>query len=85
MNILNYIEILNTSNKTMSKELIQRAVAQMTTRLQEKELLERVAKAKAEAERRDRSKKTPIDIGMRKSVNKMGVPCKGFDHPDFHP
>lgn len=83
MNDLNYIEILNTS--TMNKELIQRAVAQMTARLQEQELLDRVAKAKAEAERRDHSKKTPIDIGMRKSVNKMGVPCRGFDHPDFHP
>jgi len=57
----------------------------MTARLQEKELLESVAKAKAEAERKDKTKRTPIDIGMRKSVNKMGVPCRGFDHPDFHP
>jgi hypothetical protein len=69
----------------MNKQLIQRAVAQMTARLEEQKLLESVAKAKAEAERKDKTKRTPIDIGIRKSVNKMGVPCRGFDHPDFHP
>lgn len=69
----------------MNKELIQRAVAQMEARLREQELLARIAKARAEAERKDNTKNTPVDIGMRKSVNKMGVPCRGFDHPDFHP
>jgi len=69
----------------MNKELIQRAVAKMTARLKEQELLASIAKARAEAERKDNTKKTPVDIGMRKSVNKMGVPCRGFDHPDFHP